>query len=121
MTEAPCHPPGAKQIEAAFTLFLRLRAEMPDAPPLSLALQAVDTIFCTRLALSSESVACRLAPSREAELAAELLRRAGLAPEEPGSEEPPDRVERTSEQSFPAIDPTGWIWGGAEPAGGDRR
>lgn len=114
MKEAHICFSDAGRIDAALALFRRLRQESPGIPSHRLALQAVDTVYCTLLGLASESASCRLTPRREDELAIAVLRRAGLGAWQLKQEAAQDRVERASEQSFPSSDPPTWIWGHAD-------
>jgi len=103
------------RIEQATTVLFRFRAEKPEAAVERLARAAVEGVFCTRLAFSSEAVECPLDPATEAELVQAIIRRAGLGEDREPAGENPDRVTLASDQSFPASDPPAWIWGEPDP------
>lgn len=63
------------RFEAAVGLLRRRHAESPGTPLARLAVQVVDSIFCTQVALRSDAVTCRVV-AVEAALAAEITRRA---------------------------------------------
>lgn len=77
MTYEPADGVPEARMAAAVELFARLRSQFPTAPESELAGRAVDTTFCTCLALGAYAVACRLA-SRRAPLTEEVLRRASV-------------------------------------------
>lgn len=131
MMQARDDPANRGRIGAAVALLRRRLAESPGTPLARLAVQAVDSIFCTQVALGSDVVACRVA-AVEAALAAEISRRALQPDEEPCPCRNGDRVETAADQSFPASDPPAWAWGGPTreeehspcpktPSNGERR
>lgn len=83
---------GTPRIDAAVALLRRLRAEAPETPLERLALQAVDTVFCARVAFASDAVECRVG-GLEAELAAEIVRRMLAVEGKPMPSTRDDRVE----------------------------
>jgi len=101
---------GVARIDAAVALLRRLRAEAPEAPLERLALQAVDAVFCARVAFASDAVECRVG-DLEAGLAAEVMRRMMVMEGRPMPTAGGDRVEMASENSFPASDPPACAWG----------
>ena len=88
------------RIDTAVALLRRLRAQASETPLEWLALQAVDTVFCARVAFVSDAVECRVRDF-EADLAAEIMRRMMIMEDKPMSSAGDDRVETTSEDPFP--------------------
>jgi len=101
---------GTTRIDTAVALLRRLRAEAPEAPLERLALQAVDAVFCARVAFASDAVECRVG-GLEAGLAAEIMRRMMVMEGKPMPTAGGDRVETASEDPFPAIDPPARVQG----------
>ncbi len=110
MTDQRNYLAGTARIDTAVALLRHLRAQAPEAPLERLALQAVDTVFCARVAFASDAVECRVG-DLEAELAAEVMRRMMITEDKPMSSAGSDRVETASEDPFPAIDPPAWVQG----------
>jgi len=99
---------GLARIDAAVALLRRLQAEAPETPLERLALQAVDAVFCARVAFASDAVECRVG-DLGAGLAAEVMRRLVVMEGRPMPTAGGDRVETASEDSCPASDPLAWV------------
>ncbi len=113
MTDQRNDVAGTARIDVAVALLRRLRAEAPEDPLEQLALQAVDTVFCARVAFASDAVECRVG-GLEAELAAEIMRRMLVMEGKPMPSTGDDRVETASEELLPGKRSTGLGLGRSE-------